>query len=93
MPSPERADREQPSDTYVEMLMDGLRRDPSLRYTEVGRSMLIWLSAGIPRTSSLADLIDRVPPHCGVTIAQIARECAQWWNSFADDMDRLGELS
>ncbi|GIF08249.1 transcriptional regulator [Actinoplanes siamensis] len=77
----------------VESLLDGLRRDPSLRYTEAGRSILMWLNSGIPRVSGLPEVVHRVPPHCGIIIAQIARQCAQVWSTLADEMDRLSECA
>ena len=75
----------------VQAILDGLRRDPSLRYTEAGRSMLRWLSSGIPHMESLPTVVNDVPPHCGILIAQIARECANTWSSLAEQMDQLSE--
>lgn len=77
----------------VQAMLDGLRRDPSLRYTEAGRSMLRWLSSGIPDMASRPNVMNEVPPHCGILIAEIARQCANAWSSLADEMDRLSKVA
>src|SRR5262249_58821589 len=38
-------------------LLDGLRRDPSIRYTEPGRYLVRWLSARVVPASQCQDVI------------------------------------
>jgi hypothetical protein len=92
-PAGNRFRRQSSESAAVESLLDGLRRDPSLRYTEAGRSILMWLNNGVPSVSRPPDLVQRVPPHCRIIIAQIARECAQTWADLAEEMDRLSECA
>jgi hypothetical protein len=60
-----------------------LGKDPSVRYTESGRTLLRWLEAHACGPSPVAGLIDMVPPHCGYLIADIARRCAREWQELA----------
>jgi hypothetical protein len=75
----------------IDSLLEGLRSDPSLRYTETGREFLRWLGMRIPRGASSQDLSRQVPPHSGVVVAKIARECSRIWLEFAEEMDRLSD--
>lgn len=64
-------------------VLQSLRRDPSLRLTESGRTLLRWLDAG-PRTPmQSADLADRIPEHCLNLILDMARQNAANWQNFA----------
>jgi ParB-like chromosome segregation protein Spo0J len=91
--APESPAGEQPDMSEIGMLLDGLRRDPSLRYTDAGRTMLMWLSNYTPTRNDLPDTGGRLPPHCGIIIARIARDCAQIWNSLAEEMERLSHCA
>jgi ParB-like chromosome segregation protein Spo0J len=64
-------------------IMLGLRRDPSLRYTEAGRALLCWLDAltrGLDECDSAAV---NIPAHCAYTVAELAHACADQWAEFA----------
>jgi ParB-like chromosome segregation protein Spo0J len=70
-------------------ILERLRQDPSLRYTDSGRSLLRWLVP--PRLvdpQELQQFIDLVPPHCRFDIIRIARGCAFVWAEFAEELDR-----
>jgi hypothetical protein len=73
-------------------LLQNLRKDPSLRLTEAGRSLLRWLE---PRASGPGDwrgVIDAAPPHCAYLVAELARSCAEEWLDFAKQLEqRLGD--
>ncbi|MCP3805291.1 ParB N-terminal domain-containing protein [Allokutzneria sp. A3M-2-11 16] len=71
-----------------EPVLQNLRRDPSLRFSEVGRLLLRWLDSGPQRQGELARVIDNVPPHCAVAVAGLARAAASSWREFADRLDR-----
>ncbi|MFF7459708.1 ParB/RepB/Spo0J family partition protein [Kitasatospora sp. NPDC008115] len=70
-------------------IVERLRRDPSLRFNEGRRSLLRWLGAQATRSEQLNELVRQVPPHAANAVAQFARACAQNWNSFADELERL----
>lgn len=72
-----------------DLILRRLRRDPAVRYSQSGRTLLNWLSS--PRLLSTADwqnIADSIPPHCSFEIIQIARNCAQAWTAFAEELDR-----
>ncbi|SUB40284.1 MULTISPECIES: ParB/RepB/Spo0J family partition protein [Nocardia] len=71
-------------------VLQSLRRDPSLRLTETGRTLLRWLDAS-PRTPTQSlDLADRIPEHCLNLIHDMARQNAANWQDFATRIgDRL----
>ncbi|MFC9994023.1 ParB N-terminal domain-containing protein [Nocardia sp. NPDC127526] len=71
-------------------VLQSLRRDPSLRLTEAGRTLLRWLDAS-PRTPTQSvDLADRIPEHCLNLILDMARQNAANWQDFAARVgDRL----
>ncbi|MFI6046641.1 ParB/RepB/Spo0J family partition protein [Nocardia sp. NPDC051321] len=71
-------------------VLQSLRRDPSLRLTETGRTVLRWLDAS-PRTPTQSlDLADRIPEHCLNLVLDMARQNAANWQDFATRIgDRL----
>ncbi|MEU7575484.1 ParB/RepB/Spo0J family partition protein [Micromonospora sp. NPDC049240] len=71
----------------LDMLLDGLRRDPSLRYTDSGRTFLRWLMPQVCMVAQWRDATSSVPPHCNVVVARVARECARVWSDVADQLD------
>lgn len=73
------------SDTaYV---MDWMRRDPSLRFTESGRAVLRWLEVPFggadPET-----VVDKIPSHCAPGLAEVARQRSRDWIQLAELLDR-----
>jgi ParB-like chromosome segregation protein Spo0J len=77
-----------------ELILDGLRNDPSLRFTESGRHLLRWL---LPRLSALSgwkEISEELPPHCAYHVAVLARTCAMEWLHFAEHLEeRFGAAS
>jgi hypothetical protein len=65
-----------------------LAKDPSVRYTDSGRELMRRLShhASGPDPMVLG-LIDKMPPHCGYIIADIARGCAEKWTELAAGLE------
>nr|AEE65485.1 streptomycin biosynthesis operon regulator [uncultured bacterium BAC AB649/1850] len=68
--------------------LEVLKRDPSLRYSEVGRALLRWLDLRTVRSRELEGVVDRVPPHAALTVAAMARRCAAGWESLAREMEQ-----
>jgi ParB-like chromosome segregation protein Spo0J len=81
---------QQTSGAEVGSVIDRLRRDPSLRYTEAGRKLLQCLATHVTTLAELRDNIDSAPPHCASLVAKIARGCADVWSSLATELDQLG---
>lgn len=69
-------------------LLPRLRRDPSLRFSEVGRVLLRLLEAHAVPTEAWTKLVDAVPAHCAQTVADVARGCADSWSQFARQVEK-----
>ncbi|HWC84572.1 MAG TPA: ParB/RepB/Spo0J family partition protein [Pseudonocardiaceae bacterium] len=64
-------------------VMRALRADPTLRFTEAGRTLLRWLDASTVGVQECEQLIGRIPAHCVPTIARLARANADSWRDVA----------
>lgn len=71
-------------------LMGHLRQDPSLRFSESGRTILKLLSTLVAGTEGLSKTFSNAPPHSTVVVAELLRSLAREWDGFAD---RLVELT
>lgn len=69
-------------------LVERLKADPALRFSETGRSLLRLLNLHTLDTEEWERIVDRVPPHCGGVVAHLAKECAEMWAEFAERMQR-----
>ncbi|GES28786.1 ParB N-terminal domain-containing protein [Streptomyces angustmyceticus] len=68
-----------------------LASDPSLRLTEPGRALVRWLSARALDIEAGERLLAAVPPHCAVTVADLAQCYAEEWERFARELSRPQE--
>ncbi|HEX6359925.1 ParB/RepB/Spo0J family partition protein [Actinophytocola sp.] len=64
-----------------------LRADPSLRFTNGGRVLLRMLGVHALTEDDWRWLLDSVPRHWAATIAELAREFASAWEEFAARLD------
>ncbi|MDI5966353.1 hypothetical protein POF50_033870 [Streptomyces sp. SL13] len=64
-----------------------LRRDPSLRFTEVGRLFLRLLGAHPMGPEVWDRFVEGIPAHCADSVSQLARRNAEDWLYFADAID------
>ncbi|WP_369211226.1 streptomycin biosynthesis protein [Streptomyces flavofungini] len=68
-------------------VLQSLRKDPSLRFTDVGRRLLRLLDGAAPGgVEQIAQIADSLPEHCRVTVIDMARECAAAWQQLADQL-------
>ncbi|MBB5775403.1 hypothetical protein [Nonomuraea jabiensis] len=75
-------------------MLERLFRDPSLRSSETGRALLRWLTMHVKEVDKGKDLVDLLPPHSTILLAETARGLAQRWDRFAEELERrLGETS
>jgi ParB-like chromosome segregation protein Spo0J len=65
-----------------------LQQDPSLRFSEVGRTVLRLLGAHSIPATTWARLVESIPIHCSGTVARVARRCAFSWTQFADQIEQ-----
>jgi hypothetical protein len=73
--------------------VESLRKDPSLRFNETGRSLLQWLGIHVIGPESLVELADSVPPHCTKTVAELAWGAAETWTRLAKQLEqRAGDI-
>jgi ParB-like chromosome segregation protein Spo0J len=69
-------------------LLERLRKDPALRYTESGRALLAWLDARAGGPGPGRGLIGAAPPHCAYLVAELARYCASEWQELAAQVEQ-----
>ncbi|WP_223198485.1 ParB N-terminal domain-containing protein [Solihabitans fulvus] len=67
-------------------LLRSLRRDPTVRFTNNGRSLLRWLESHAIGVEGWAELAPSVPPHCGYVIADLACAIAEEWLEVAESV-------
>jgi hypothetical protein len=79
--------RPRPEPVNLVGVLESLRRDPTLRYSEDGRTLIRWLDTRIIRTEE-AGYATRVPPHQAAIIAKAARACALLWEDIAQGLER-----
>ncbi|MFF7652045.1 ParB/RepB/Spo0J family partition protein [Streptomyces sp. NPDC007983] len=69
-------------------LIHNLRKDPSLRLSESGRTLLRLLDACTVGPQEWTRISDNVPPHRVELIATAARECSRAWQDFATELEQ-----
>ena len=78
----------QPTRRSLDSILQGLKNDPALRFSNSGRELLRWVFARAPQNAEWDELSETVPPHCFYLIADVARHCAQEWQDFADMLEK-----
>lgn len=69
-------------------ILEKLLRDPALRQKEEGRQLLWLLRQNAIDTREWSDLTAVVPMHCGTLVVDLARQCAEIWVEFAQELDQ-----
>jgi ParB-like chromosome segregation protein Spo0J len=72
-------------------VIERLRADPALRFSEKGRSLLRLLNLHIMKDEELDRIAESVPAHWRSTVASLARECARLWAELADRVEQKGQ--
>lgn len=84
-PAPQQnTDSKSPSELFI--IFDSLRRDPSLRLTEAGRTVLRMLEACSLMVRDRRQIIASLPPHCTGQMAALAGGYSELWRVFADEL-------
>jgi hypothetical protein len=78
----------QPPASSLRAMMRGLASDPSLRFSESGRSLLQWMQSRVLRPEEWRDISDDVPAHCMYILTKIAWQCANEWSQVVEDLQR-----
>jgi len=63
--------------------IDRLKLDPSLRYSESGRSLLRSLDITVNNEDHLNTMADNLPGHCADIVVELAQACSEVWRRFA----------
>lgn len=81
-------------------VLQSLRRDPSLRFTDSGRALLRLLDAAVTATRDCKEAVQTIPPHCSYPIIELARGVAAEWLELAqalqeraDSTDEFAQLN
>ena len=69
-------------------MLQGLQSDPSLRFTESGRTLLRWILSRAIRSNERLEVTMKVPPHCTYIVADVARACADEWLRLAAELEQ-----
>ncbi|MFI1885941.1 ParB N-terminal domain-containing protein [Streptomyces jumonjinensis] len=75
------------------IVLQRLRKDPSLRFNEVGRALLRWLEVQAVEDKEWERLLDSVPRHCTAAMVELARGCSEVWQEFAAQLERREQKS
>jgi hypothetical protein len=67
-------------------ILEGLRNDPALRYSERGRSIVRWLAAHLVDAEDSSRIAEYVPPHAIYPIMELAFGYAEAWQRLAEDL-------
>ncbi|MFC7387112.1 ParB/RepB/Spo0J family partition protein [Sphaerisporangium rhizosphaerae] len=69
------------------IILELLRKDPSIRSTESGRALLKWLSMHTAGAEKWTQYVDGLPPHSASMVIEAARGLVRMWNSFAKELE------
>ena len=72
-------------------LLQRLQKDPSLRYTNAGRTMLRWLHTH-PVIDDGADVVAALPVHCLGTVTELCKQHAVEWATLAKLLEDRGRI-
>jgi ParB-like chromosome segregation protein Spo0J len=66
-----------------------LASDPSLRYTEGGRTFLRWMAGHCLQEAEWQEFIDAIPRHWLPQVAKVAASMSEEWRQFAEELSTL----
>lgn len=79
---------ETPCRVDTDEILQVLRRDPVLRNSDWGRTLLRWLHSHGESVEAWSSYVDVVPPHHIDHVVQMARQFASDWSGFASSLER-----
>lgn len=74
-------------------ILNNLRRDPSVRFTESGRGLLRWLESHATGVDGWERFADLLAPHCAYVIADLACAVAEEWLEVAEQLRQRAEAA
>jgi hypothetical protein len=73
--------------------LEKLLRDPSLRGSEAGRSLLRLLQHNAATAQEWPSVLTALPLHCLVTVEELARQYGEMWLNFAKELDDRARIA
>ncbi|GAB3874591.1 ParB N-terminal domain-containing protein [Kibdelosporangium lantanae] len=70
------------------IVLQDLKKDPSLRFTEIGRALLRWLDTHTAGLEHWKQHADNVPAHSKHAIAKLARQNSDAWQELAQYLEK-----
>jgi ParB-like chromosome segregation protein Spo0J len=67
-------------------IADKLANDPSLKYTEGGRTFIRWMTLHVMHAGEWTEFVDAVPPHWLRDVSLIAAGVSEEWRKFAEQL-------
>lgn len=74
-------------------ILQKLKNDPALRFSESGRAALRQLHACTLVTRGLGDTVGKLPAHSAIMISKLARVNAKKWQELACQLEKRAQLS
>lgn len=81
-------DKEMPDVVDSGIVLQDLKKDPSLRFTEIGRALLRWLDSHTAGLELWKEHADNIPAHSKHAIARLARQNSDAWTDLAVYLER-----
>lgn len=74
----------------IALLLEKLKRDPSLRFSDSGREFLRLLQVQCTALGNWPQLAGKLPVHCTDAAVRFARRCAEEWDAAARALQERG---
>jgi hypothetical protein len=76
-----------PGGDTAQLILHRLRMDPSLRFSETGRTLLQWLGVYMVADGRHDSFLRLLPEHCVAVVADLAWGCSELWRELAQELD------
>jgi ParB-like chromosome segregation protein Spo0J len=76
------------SDRDPRSILEALKKDPSLKFTDAGRYVLRWLCSHALEPQDWEVLLPKVPAHSTQLVAELARSTADAWRDLAHELEQ-----
>jgi hypothetical protein len=71
----------------IDVVLQGLKSDPTLRLSESGRGLLRWIAQKALRPGEWRHVSNDLPSHVTYILADVAHHCAYEWQQVANELD------
>lgn len=77
-----------PASIDIATILANLQRDPSLRFSDAGKSVIRWLVRHRVGMAESAKIADMIPDHCAYSVAKLARGYSYVWTEVAAQLEQ-----